>query len=342
MKQLLTTLFFLVFFLGNNCSAQVLDQMTHNGISRNFYYYTPSNWNGTDELPLLIVLHGLTQTASGIMAITDFNVIAEDNNFIVCYPDGINNAWNANMNISVSQADDLGFIEQLATHFQTGFNTNPLRQYLCGFSNGGFMSHKMACESSMCFAGMATVSGGMSDTVYQNCNPSYAPNILHIHGTLDPVVPFGGSITTGVSVDDMLAFWQNNLGCDLTPTFSAMPNPNILDLSYPERYIYSNCSPGQLDLITIVGGGHQWPGITTFIGGVGTINMDFYSPQIIWDFLDGRECPSSVGLNNLEIENDREILKVVDFLGREVEFQANTPLIYVYSDGSVEKRVVLD
>lgn len=339
MKQLLTTLLFFGILLGSESNAQVLDQMNHNGITREFYYYTPSSWNGTDELPLLIVLHGLTQTAGGIMAITEFNVIAEDNNFIVCYPDGINNAWNANMNVSVSQEDDLGFIEQLATHFQTDFNTNPLRQYLCGFSNGGFMSHKIACESSMCFAGMATVSGGMSDTVYQNCNPSYAPNILHIHGTLDPVVSYLGSATTGVSTDDMLAFWQDHLGCDLTPTFSAMPNPNLLDLSYPERYIYANCSPGQLDFIKIVGGGHQWPGISTVVGGLGTINMDFYSPQIIWDFLDGKECPNAAGLIEADAHINRELLKIIDLLGREVEFQANTPLIYVYSDGSVEKRV---
>ena len=40
------------------------------------------------KIPLLIVLHGLTQTkkGNGIMNITGFNEIAEDNNFVVCYP----------------------------------------------------------------------------------------------------------------------------------------------------------------------------------------------------------------------------------------------------------------
>lgn len=342
MKQFCFSLFFIGFIFGSECQAQVQDQMNHNGITRDYYYYTPSTWNGTDQLPLLMVLHGLTQTASGIMSITEFNTIAEDNNFIVVYPDGINNAWNANMNVSVSQADDLGFVEELAMHFQNGFNTNPLRQYLCGFSNGGFMSHKIACESSMCFAAMATVSGGMSDTVYQNCNPNFSPDILHIHGNADAVVPYLGSITTGVSVDAMLEFWQNHLGCDLTPTFSAMPNPNLLDLSHPERYTYMNCTSSQLEHIKIIGGGHQWPGISTLIGGVGTINMDFYSPQTIWEFLDGRECPNTVGVSDLELENHKTVVGIYDLLGRKTKFKVNTPLLYQYLDGSVEKKVVME
>lgn len=343
MKLPWSLVFIVSSLFANKSDAQVSDQLLHNGIMRDFYYYTPTTWNGADELPLLIVLHGLTQSAGGIMAITGFNDIAEANQFIVVYPDGINNAWNANMNVSVSQEDDLGFIEELATHFQTNFATNALRQYLCGFSNGGFMSHKIACESSMCFAGMATVSGGMSDTVYQNCNPSYAPNILHIHGTLDAVVPYGGSITTGVSVDDMLEFWQNHLACDLTPTFSAMPNPNLLDLSHPERYSYTNCNPeGQLEHIKIVGGGHQWPGISTLVGGVGTINMDFYSPQEIWNFLDGRECPNTADVSSLETTVENTVLKIYDVMGRETVFKTNESLLYYYSDGSVKRLMVMD
>ena len=41
------------------------------------------------------------------MDFSGFNEIAEENNFVVCYPDGLNLAWNANMNVSISQADDI-------------------------------------------------------------------------------------------------------------------------------------------------------------------------------------------------------------------------------------------
>ena len=211
-KQIFGTIItFVSVFLIHLISAQTSSSINHNGLSRTFVYYTPSSWNQGQELPLLILLHGLTQTGAGVMGITGFNEIAEQHNFIVCYPDGINNAWNANMNVTVSTADDKGFIETLTHYFQDNFNTDPLKQYLCGFSNGGFMSHKMACESSECFAAIATISGNMSDTTYSNCTPQFSPAILHIHGTADAIVPFNGGAATGVSVDQTMQKWANHL-----------------------------------------------------------------------------------------------------------------------------------
>jgi polyhydroxybutyrate depolymerase len=309
---------FILFSLPN-LNAQINGSINHEGQNRTFVYYKPSSWTSQNQMPLLIVLHGLTQTGPGVMDITNFNQIAEQNDFIVCYPNGISNAWNANMNITVSTADDLGFIESLATFFQTNFNTNPLKQYLCGFSNGGFMSHKIACESSMCFAAIATVAGNMSDTTYANCSPQFSPAVLHIHGTADAVVPYNGGSGTGVSVDQTIQKWASFLTCDASPTIVNMSNPNLTDLSSPERITYANCT-SSLELIKITGGGHQWPGIATLVGGAGVINMDFYSPEIIWTFLSDKSCPVSSlenimaserpifpnpVLNNLQIDSDQ-------------------------------------
>jgi polyhydroxybutyrate depolymerase len=277
--------------------TQTNGSLNHGGLNRTFVYYVPTSWNQSQQLPLLIVLHGLTQTGPGVMNITNFNDIAEQNNFIVCYPNGVNNAWNANMNITVSTVDDIGFVETLATYFQSDFNTDPAKQYLCGFSNGGFMSHKIACESSQCFAAIATVAGNMSDTTYANCNPQFNPAVLHIHGTADAVVPYNGGSGTGVSVDQTIQKWASFLNCNSNPTTVNLSNTSLTDLSSPERITYVNCT-NSLELIKITGGGHQWPGINTLFGGAGTINMDFYSPQVIWDFLAGKSCP----LSSLEIQ----------------------------------------
>lgn len=294
------SLLFLIFVF-SSFKTQINSSIQHNGVTRDFVYYTPSNWNSSDPLPLLVVMHGLTQTGNGIMNITGFNDIAEDNNFIVCYPDGVNNSFNANMNVTVSTADDLGFIESLYTYFETNFNSDPNKRYLCGFSTGGFMSHKLACESSFCFAAIATVSGNMSDTVYNNCSPSHPTSVLHIHGTLDPVVSYNGSATSGVSVDASIEKWRIHLGCNLSPQITPMPDNNIFDFSSPERHIYFGCSNSSLELIKINGGGHQWPGIPTLIGGLGNINMDFYSPEIIWDFLNGKSCPESTHVSKSDM-----------------------------------------
>jgi polyhydroxybutyrate depolymerase len=304
--------------------SQVLETMNHGGIVRTYTYYKPSSWTFASQLPLLIVLHGLTQTGGGVMDITQFNQIAESNNFIVCYPSGINNAWNANMNVNVSNADDKGFLESLIVYFQQNFNINPNRQYLCGFSNGAFMSHKLACESELCFAGIATVSGTMSDTIYSTCSPSKATSILHIHGTADAVVPYNGSPSTGVSVEQTIEKWRSYLNCSLNPSSIDLPNTNLLDLSSAQRLTYSNCNGSTLEHIKVIGGGHQWPGISTWNGGIGAINMDFYSPEIIWDFLETRQC-----VNQLSIEEEE--LKEFDIYPNPSEGQINFEYTNIHS-----------
>ena len=43
-------------------------------------------------------------------------------------------------------------------------------------------------------------------------------------------------------------------------------------------------------------------------------------------------------INNL-VDPEKELVKIIDLLGRETGFKANKPLIYIYSDGSVEKLI---
>lgn len=50
------------------------------------------------------------------------------------------------------------------------------------------------------------------------------------------------------------------------------------------------------------------------------------------------DCNYNLGLDETEISTSHsQLVKIVDYLGREVEYQPNTPLIYIYSDGSTEK-----
>lgn len=331
-------LLLLLLLLNLSAFSQVNSSIVHGGVTRTFVYYKPSSWTTGSHMPLLILLHGLTQTGAGVMDITQFNQIAEQNNFIVVYPDGINYAWNANMNVTVSTADDLGFIEVLAMHFQNQFNTDPLKQYLVGFSNGGFMSHKIACESSMCFAAIAAVSGNMSDTTYNNCTPQFTPSVLHIHGTSDAIVPYNGGSSSGVSVAQTMEKWRTFLSCDPTPNSAAMPNTNLIDLSSPTLITYQNCV-SELKHIRIDGGGHQWPGIQTLVGGAGVINMDFYSPEIIWNFLSGKSCPVNAGLEVFSWSGiEKKIVSRTDLMGRTINQDQKGIQLIRYADGSCEKK----
>ena len=43
-----------------------------------------------------------------------------------------------------------------------------------------------------------------------------------------------------------------------------------------------------------------------------------------------------------EINKEKRLLKVTDLLGRETEGKTNQPLLYLYDDGTVEKRIVIE
>ena len=43
-----------------------------------------------------------------------------------------------------------------------------------------------------------------------------------------------------------------------------------------------------------------------------------------------------------ETSNNRKLLKIVDVLGRETQPKKNTLLFFIYSDGTVEKRIIIE
>jgi len=52
-------------------------------------------------------------------------------------------------------------------------------------------------------------------------------------------------------------------------------------------------------------------------------------------------CEGSVGLNE-NTNNNKTLVKIVDVLGRITsDKQTNTPLFYIYDDGSVEKKMTV-
>jgi len=54
---------------------------------------------------------------------------------------------------------------------------------------------------------------------------------------------------------------------------------------------------------------------------------------------DGNYCPNASSVS--EINTNKQILRITDILGRETK-QTNQPLFYIYDDGTVEKRIVIE
>lgn len=274
--------------------AQNSGTIQHDGLERTYTYFVPDNLPST-PVPLVFVLHGTTQDGEGIMNISEFNTYAEDNDFIVVYPDGVNGFWNADLGAVGSNEDDLGFIEALVAKFDTDFNIDLQKLYSCGFSAGGYLSYILACQSEYCFAAVASVAGTMTQNTLDACNPIHATAVMQIHGTSDFVVGYNGSQFAGLGVDQIIEYWRDSNGCGADPIVQDIPNTNLLDLSTVQRFTWLPCDGNsELVLFRIEGGGHQWPGTNATLGGLGAINRDISATEEIWAFFSQHSCPADL------------------------------------------------
>lgn len=284
MKNLQLFKIICLFLLPTLTRAQINGSFNFGGQSRTFIIHLPAGYTAGQSLPLVFVLHGFTQSASAIQSVTGFDNLSDAENFIAVYPNGISNAWNTNSGFpGGSTADDVGFIGALIDTMHASYNIDLSRVYSCGFSAGGFMSHRLACESTARFAAIASVSGTMSDAAFNACSPSKPIPVMQIHGTSDGIVSYTGGIG-GKGVDDIISFWKDFQNCPSTASFTALPD-TVSDGSNVEKYEYRPCdSCSVVTLLKVVNGGHQWPGTTNAAGGLGNINRDISATKEIWNF----------------------------------------------------------
>ena len=287
MRSLLTTA---LLAIATTAFTQVSETMQHGGITRSYVLYVPTSYVPGQHPPLVFVLHGTLQDGTRIMDISAFNTVAESNGFVAVYPDGIGNSWNTGV-AGGSTADDMGYIDTLATVLIQQYGIDTTRIYSCGFSAGGYMSHRLACESTRCFAAIASVSGTMTTAAYAACVPAFNTPVMQMHGTNDPVVNYNGSGISGESVDNVIALWAGADACATPPVITALPNINLFDFSTVEQQVYAPCDDNaQVVLLKVIGGGHQWPGTSDLFGGIGIINQDIDATQVIWDFFNLFTC----------------------------------------------------
>jgi len=283
-KYLLTTIF--LFILGfSEAQTTTNGSFVYGGKTRTYSYYVPASYVSGQPVPLVVGLHGLSSSASQFAQYRDFRPIADTANFIIVNPDGASllgiKYWNYE-NIAGTNVDDVGFIEALIDTISAHYSINQNRVYSTGMSNGSFMTYYLACESDR-FAAIGTVTGSMSTTMYNNCNPSHPTPSIHIHGTADGTNPYIGN-TTMTSIADLTMFWVNQNSCNTTPTMTSVANINTGDNATAERYLYSGGVGGNtVEHFKVIDGGHSWPNSPMPSSSEVTC-MDFDASKEIWRF----------------------------------------------------------
>jgi polyhydroxybutyrate depolymerase len=235
------------------------------GTARTYHIHLPPQQ--TDAAPLLLVLHGSGGTGVGTIALTHMNDLADKENFMTVYPDGLSKGWADGRGASNSDqqgVDDIAFLSQLITTLQAQYTIDSHRVYVTGISNGGFMTQRLGCELADKIAAIVPVVATLSTNQAATCEPSRPLPILYVLGENDPLVPYNGGTVRGdrgtiLSAADSLAAWAKLDGCTGAPTTRTLPD-RIQDDTHVSETIYTNCQGGaQVGLYSVAGGGHTWP-----------------------------------------------------------------------------------
>ena len=226
------------------------------GHDRSYRLYEPAGIPASAAL--VVVLHGYSGSAGQVERDYQWDGLADSDKFVVAYPDGLGRAWNVDGETCCGRpgregVDDVAFIGAAVADIAKNVGTNPAKVYVTGMSNGGIMSYTLACTTDI-FAAIGPVAG----TQLNSCRTPHPTSVIHIHGTADRLVPYGGgqgfSVIDGPPVPGVNRFWRDVDRCG-TPTAT---------IGGPVTTSTARCADNRgVVLITVDGGGHEWPDFAT-------------------------------------------------------------------------------
>lgn len=229
----------------------------HDRVEREYILYVPESYDGNSKLPLMLNFHGGSGTASDQLYTSDMRSLADTENFILVYPQGLHDVWNVSLssdNDSKNNTDDFGFIEALINQIGSTYNIDTTRVYAAGFSNGAGISHALACVMSNKIAAIASMGGLLYKHTAENSNPEPTA-IMSIHGTADSARPYDGIDGYYLSIDKMHQYWIDRNKTDNLPTINTFDSNG----QTVEYHLYENgTSNTSIEHYKVKDGEHWW------------------------------------------------------------------------------------
>jgi Poly(3-hydroxybutyrate) depolymerase len=251
-------------------SPTVANTVTLEVDGRPFQLYVPSSYDEATPAPLVVGLHGYTSHSAELESYFKLAPQAEQRGFLYALPDGTTdrrgdrfwNATNACCDLFGSGVDDSTYLSNLIERVKESYSVDADRVFFVGHSNGGYMSHRMACEHADQITAIASLAGVLwADPA--RCRPSRPVSVLQIHGTADETVRYGGGVFSGArdypGAEETVAQWRELNGCsDVADTSTP---PKDLDDAVREAEtvvtVYTGCRDGsRVELWSMEGSFH--------------------------------------------------------------------------------------
>ncbi len=292
-------IFSTIFFTG--CLSK-RDTIRYEGEKRTYLIDLPSSYKPSNRYPLVLVFHGGGGNAENVKEVTNFSQKAEDENFIVVYPDGSGKlnyrllTWSCGFCCGYAlenNIDDIGFIRALIEHLLEKYTINESMIYATGISNGGIMSYYVGSALSDIFAAIAPVSaqiGGQAteqEKIWRIPEPENPVSVIAINGINDSRVPYDGgrpdddntAVYSWMSTNESISFWVEHNHCNSFPERNVSDSGNIIIDTYA-----GGLNDTIVRLVSIVDGTHSWPGGEKGRNQGDTPTSEINATDLIWDF----------------------------------------------------------
>lgn len=265
---------------------------------RDFSVYTPAGYQPQTPVPMIVMLHGCTQTIQDLAAGTQMNQLADQKQFIVVYPQQsvfANSALCWNWFLAVNQfrnsgeAGIIGGITRSVEQDTTDWTINTHRVYVTGISAGAAMAVIMGATYPDLFAAIGVHSGieyqaatnalsggavqldGGPDPVAQG---DAAFNTMGSHARVVPTIVFHGTADTVVNPingDQVVQQWmETDFDASGGSYHASFANPSSTThgqvsggYSFTVRRWNNNSGQEIQEYWTINGMGHAWSGGST-------------------------------------------------------------------------------
>ena len=275
------------------------ETLLHDGLRRQYILQVPPGL--ASPVPLFVALHGGGGSGGSAAKHYGFDALADREGLIAVYPDALDRQWNDARTGSGSRAeteniDDVGFIAALIDKIVREYPVAGDRIYVTGFSNGGMMAQRLACELPDRFAAVAAIVSSMPIGLGARCRPGRPVPIMFMNGTADPVVPFnGGAVRVRRnamgkvwSTARTVEFWRRNNACPDAPETAALPDRDPNDGTRIVIRRHAPCrKAADVVLYEVVGGGHTMPGTKRRRPRrvVGAVSGELDGAATVWQFL---------------------------------------------------------
>lgn len=324
------------------------ENIFYDGSNREYIIYVPQTYTPTSHTPVLFAFHGGSGYANDFMNYeADFRLISDTAGFILVYPQALEDPNDGNstnwMHKEPTNHNDIFFVETLIDTIASNYNVDIERIYACGYSLGGIFSYELACNLNNRIASVSAVAGAAFLGSFSYCILSHPTAVLSIPGTNDQTHPYNDLNGWYYPVSEINNYWATYNNTDPTPLVVQLPDLSSSDGSTVERYSWINgdgCV--SVEELKIIGGDHNWPSpLNSFA------NQDINASEEIWNFvskfdINGLIDCNTTSNNEINIIQNKKLLSITDMLGRNIKELKNIPLFYLYDDGSVEKKIIIE